>query len=48
VKEVKSEVWVAEERVLLLGVEEATVGVVERSVSEVVALDEGSILKTFN
>jgi len=29
-------------------VEGATVRLVERSLSEVVALDEGSILKTFN
>jgi hypothetical protein len=48
VKEVKSEVGVAEERVLLLEVGEATVGDVERSLAEVVALNEGSILKTFN
>jgi len=39
VKEVKSEVG------LFIEVEEATVRVVERSLSEAVALDEGSILK---
>ena len=53
VKEVKSEVGVAEGRVSLSEVpenmekEELTVRLVERSLSEVVALDEGSILKTF-
>ena len=54
VKEVRSEVGVAEERVSLWEVtekmeeEEATVRLVERSFSEVVALYEGSIWKTFN